>query len=148
MIKRKQLFRHKPDEGVYGDCARTVIACLLDIEPEEVPHHHRHLADGEQQRLHNEWLAQKGFARVTVAYHLERLEEVLAVGKQLSGDMPYILAGTSRTGVNHVVICRHDAIVWDPSRTDAGIIGPCDDGYFFIEWIFRPISSEIVEDAP
>ena len=34
----KQLNEHNPDEGVYGDCYRTAIGCLLNIPPEFVPH--------------------------------------------------------------------------------------------------------------
>ena len=29
---------YRNDEGVYGDCGRTVIACLMDMHPSEVPH--------------------------------------------------------------------------------------------------------------
>ena len=38
MIKQKQIYRHLPEAGQIGDCARTVIACLLDLHPCEVPH--------------------------------------------------------------------------------------------------------------
>ena len=33
----KQLHKHDPDNGVWGDCHRTAIGCLLDIEPELIP---------------------------------------------------------------------------------------------------------------
>ena len=38
MIRRRQLFRHEPHNVIYGDCHRTAIACLLDMEPWQVPH--------------------------------------------------------------------------------------------------------------
>ena len=38
MTPQTQLNKHDPANGVYGDCGRTVIACLLDLHPSEVPH--------------------------------------------------------------------------------------------------------------
>lgn len=47
-IKRqKQAFLHKPEEGVYGDCYRTCIACLLGIDRDAVPHFYS-TEDGRQ----------------------------------------------------------------------------------------------------
>jgi hypothetical protein len=51
MTPHKQRFRHDPANGIYGDCWRTAIACLLDIQPEEIPHEHRVYADNEQQTI-------------------------------------------------------------------------------------------------
>ena len=33
-----QLFPHDPENGIYGDCFRAVIASLLGVSAEEVPH--------------------------------------------------------------------------------------------------------------
>lgn len=33
MKYNKQLFRHHPEQGIFGDCHRTAIACMLDLEP-------------------------------------------------------------------------------------------------------------------
>ena len=53
----------------------------------------------------------------------------------------YLLSGTSRTGCNHTVVALDDQIVWDPSLSDSGIIGPCDDGYYWIKlYIPRSLS--------
>lgn len=93
MTPHKQLFRHKPAEGMWGDCARTVIACMLDLEPEAVPHQQYEVADGEQDRFLNEWLATRGLRLVQVPY---------------------------------------DAIIWDPSLTNAGIVGRSDDGHTWV----------------
>lgn len=136
---QKQLFRHKPDEGIYGDCARTVIACLLDMEPEEVPHEHREMASGEQFEMHERFLRTRGLARIDIPFACDDLDTILTVGEYRSNGMPYVLAGKSRTGVNHVVICQGNKIIWDPSLTDAGIVGPSDDGHFWISWLFRPL---------
>lgn len=38
MIPQHQAFRHDPDNGVYGDCARTAFATLLGVPRDDVPH--------------------------------------------------------------------------------------------------------------
>ena len=45
MIEQKQLYRHKPTEGSYGDCWRTCLACILDRNPETIPHYYSTLWD-------------------------------------------------------------------------------------------------------
>ena len=45
---------------------------------------------------------------------------------------------------NHTVICQGDRIVWDPSLTDAGIVGPMDNNYWFVEWLARVVSGKAV----
>lgn len=134
MTPHKQLFRHRPEDGVFGDCQRTAIACLLDIDPAEVPHHHRTMEDGEQRRLMDEWLKDRGLALMFLAFAAEpaRMLEVMKVSNP---GVFYLMSGTSRTGCNHVVICRDDQIVHDPSIDDSGIIGPCDDGCTYIEFL-------------
>lgn len=134
MTPHKQRFRHRPDDGVFGDCARTVLACLLDIEPEEVPHHHRPLADGEQRRLFDEWLSDRGLKLAFFAFPGEP-QTMMDVMKVANPGLLYMLSGTSRTGCNHVVIAQDDRVIHDPSLDDAGIIGPCDDGCTYIEFL-------------
>ena len=131
----KQLFRHRPDDGVYGDCFRTVIACILELDPAEVPHEHRKMADGEFTAFYDDWLHKRGIRMLRVAISTEDIAHALSCAKSFSDGLPYIFSGTSRTGVNHAVIGRDDAIIHDPSLTDAGIVGPCDDGMFHIEWL-------------
>jgi len=141
MIERKQLYRHKPEEGQIGDCHRTAIACLLDMEPEAVPHFGLSDFDGSgritkhtQTAEADAWLAEQGFAQVHVIYGGE-LENVLASLGAMNPKAFYLLGGRSRTGVNHTVIGCGGRIAWDPSQTDSGIVGPCSDGYFWITFI-------------
>jgi hypothetical protein len=67
------------------------------------------------------------------------LEQVLEyVGSvSVSGGMHWCLMGTSRTGCNHVVICKGGEIVHDPSITQSGIIGPANDGLWWAEWVVQ-----------
>lgn len=139
MIERKQLFRHRPTQGQIGDCHRTAIACLLDMEPETVPHFG--LKDFEigitkhSQTLEvDAWLAERGLAQAHSIYTGE-LEDVLATIGALNPRTFYLFGGRSLTGVNHSVIGCGGRIVWDPSLDDAGIIGPASDGYFWVTYI-------------
>jgi len=139
MIERKQLFRHRPEEGEIGDCHRTAIACLLNMEPESVPHFgKKDFEIGIEKRSQaaevDAWLAERDLAQVSIAYS-DDLEDILSCMGALNPKAFYLLGGRSRTGVNHSVIGCGDRIVWDTSLDDAGIVGPCSDGYFWITFI-------------
>lgn len=154
MIKQKQLYRHRPEQGEIGDCHRTAIACLLDLRPEDVPHFGEMNWDHESRAFRepghfNEdvalYLAGQGLARVDVVYGGGDLEGVLNMQAHLNPDAYYLLGGESRTGVNHTVIGQGGAIVWDPSLDDSGIVGPCKpDGYY---WITYLVPLRLVEKA-
>lgn len=144
MTPQKQLNRHDPENGVLGDCYRTAIACLLDLKPEDVPHVHEHngaLNMGEQASMMNEWLAGRGLVEITVAWNgqtsdgEDTLQSLLECMKVWNAGIHFMLTGFSRTGCNHVVICKDGEIVWDPSLTDAGIVGPADDGLYWVSYL-------------
>lgn len=134
MRPQKQLFHHRPAEGIYGDCYRTAIACILDLSPDEVPHQHKEQIDGEQRQLMEEWLRGQNLCIAAIIFEADP-EVVLDTMKNLNPQTIYILSGFSRTGVNHSVVCRGGEIIWDPSLTDAGIVGRCDDGYTWVEFL-------------
>lgn len=133
MTPHKQLNPHSPAHGVWGDCYRTAIACILDVEPATVPH----VMDGgtvtgdEADALMRRHLARLGYSLFAVPYHGLTLEELLAEQKRTNPDMHYMLGGISRTGCGHWVICKDGEIVHDPSRAEAGIIGPHEGGYYW-----------------
>lgn len=135
MTPHKQRYLHKPEENIYGDCCRTSVACLLDIHPEEVPHWgHPDVCDSKKwNEFREEWLRLNYCtSMVAIPLLLETKEEALHFMKQLNPDIYYLLSGKSKTGVNHVVICLNDKIVHDPSINESGIIGPCNDGFFWV----------------
>ena len=145
MKAQKQLFHHRPDQGEWGDCWRTVLACLLDVAPEEVPHFNEGSPEGVRKdpvKVDVEtrtWLARRGITLVGVRFNGDvPLETVLNSAGEASHGLHYILSGTSRTGVNHCVIGHGNEITWDPSLTDAGIVGPLDDGTWWVEWLVMP----------
>ena len=133
MRPQKQAFHHKPHDGQIGDCHRTVIACLLDLDRDEVPHFALpdfadtaafHAKEAAFLRLH-------GLTTVVTYFDCD-LADVLATQKGSNPGVYYILGGMSATGANHSVIGLDDGIEWDPSITNAGIVGPLDNGYYSV----------------
>jgi hypothetical protein len=139
MTPHKQLIRHNPPEAI-GDCWRTCVACLLDKRPEEVPHFVETCWDDapEADRRLRAYLATQGLGMVQLAFG-GKLEDIQPWMKQMNPGVHYMLGGTSRIGVGHQVVCFEDAIVWDPSPTDNGIVGPMSDGYFWLSFFVPAI---------
>lgn len=133
----KQMYHHEPENNIWGDCGRTVIACLLDLLPWEVPHFwDKGNLDGYIDAL--AWLQPKGYNYILLPYNVKTVDEILEIGEQLTNGMEYILLGKSALGCGHVVICKGNRIIHDPSLDNTGIIGPID-GYFWIELLVRVI---------
>lgn len=140
MKVQKQLFRHKPDEAIYGDCHRTAIACALGLDAHEVPHFMNGTnGKGPAPEAHNEvekWLNERGITQINMIFDgslsVEMVLQSVKNINQSSSGFCYILGGESATGVNHSVVCCDGAIVCDPSLDDAGIVGPCDDGFYWV----------------
>lgn len=133
MLVQKQLFRHKPEEGIYGDCHRTALAALFDMDAREVPHFNEGNPSSEEfNRRDAAWLKAQGYVKYNMVFPAAELDDVLQTMKSLNPGIYYLLAGTSRTGVDHSVVCLDDQIICDPSLTDSGIIGPCADGYYWV----------------
>jgi hypothetical protein len=136
MTPYKQLFRHCPDEGIWGDCYRSAIASVLDLHPSDVPHVMDKGATSDTADAKMAvWLASRGLCIIQIAWGGGDMQAALTTQKYINPDRYYLLSGKSRTGCNHVVVCLNDGIVHDPSLDDAGIIGPCiEDGYFWLEF--------------
>jgi hypothetical protein len=151
MKYHKQAFRHDPANGVYGDCFRTAVACVLEVPRDEVPHVFHDGCDGPtaDERM-NAWLAARGLMQFVIAFDGKdlSLEQVLAPINCAVGGMPeYLLYGRSKNGTDHVVVCMGNRVAWDPAIDDSGIVGPCNDGYWWIvalvatrQWGKLPIS--------
>lgn len=132
MLIQKQRFRHKPDEGIYGDCHRTCIASLLDLPAEEVPHFNRNNPSAtEFWEEHDAFMLTKGLVEVSHYFDCS-LEDVLRVQAGLNPGVYYLLGGESKNGVNHTVICLDDEIVMDPAQDNSGIVGPLDNGFYSV----------------
>lgn len=149
MKPQKQLITHWPEVGMYGDCHRTAIAVMLDMDAKDVPH----FMDGtsgigpapDAHMAAETWLNARGYTQVSVPFNGEvPLDMVLATVKANCFGAPFILGGTSRNRVNHSVVAMGDEIICDPSQTNSGIIGPCDDGFYWATFFGTILNKEII----
>lgn len=132
---QKQAFHHKPEAGQYGDCHRTVIACLLNLDRDSVPNFGVHYGTpGAFQAAEKEFLKSQGLGSVSVAY-TGTLEEILNAMEWMSPKAYYILGGTSKNGLGHSVIGLGNRIIWDPSLDDSGIVGPMEGNVYWITFL-------------
>lgn len=148
MIFNKQLNRHDPDNKISGDCYRTAIACVLNKKPEEVPHVFDFDEDGgwpsgaDGNKAMDEYLKTLGLCLIRVPYTGGELEVILDSQSTLNPSSEFVLSGESKNGVNHCVVAARGKIIWDPSIDNSGIVGPCDDGYWWLEFIGVNMESE------
>ncbi len=134
MTPLKQRFKHDPTNGVWGDCQRAAVASIFDLALNDVPD----FGDGgpsseEFRRRIDAFMERYGLVAVSVPYNCT-LEQLLEATALQANNVYFLLGGTSRTGVNQTVVGYNGKIIHDPSLTDAGITGPCDDGYYWIEY--------------
>ena len=132
------LFRHNQD-GKIGDCHRAVIASLMEMKAEEVPHFFDYPTDQPSDNgvaAANEWLRQYGLVHMEVPATFSTLEDALKWAAAYSLGTHYTLTALSKVGENHIVICKGAKIVHDPTYGRShGIVGPAKDGYWWFEWL-------------
>lgn len=125
-------------EQVVGDCHRTCIAMLLNMDRDDVPHFmegvpYNATADDPRskaaERAEAAWLAQRGLAAVTWGYTGDtNLGDVLeVVSKQCHA--PVILGCQSENGCNHSVVIWQGEI-YNPNG--GTIAGPMLDGFWYV----------------
>ncbi|WP_407146278.1 hypothetical protein [Bradyrhizobium sp. ORS 86] len=149
MKPQKQLNRHLPEQGIYGDCHRTAIAIVLDMDAKDVPHFMDASAYEEGSELAHgrieAWLNARGFVTISVPFRgqddLGQILQLIAVANPVSKPV-YILRGRSRSGGNHAVVCCDGVIACDPSLDAAGIVGPCNDGHYWLTFFGALVASD------
>ena len=135
MIPVKQRNRHDPAAGVWGDCHRAAVATMLSLPLDAVPHFGDGGPTGDVfKALEKAFLASHGLVPIDAVYAGGEadVQLILHVVSAMNPDVPFLLGGTSRNGVDHTVVCLNDAIVHDPSLDDSGIVGPCKDGWYWV----------------
>jgi len=143
MQYHKMLSAHIPSAGIYGDCWRTAIACILDLHPSKVPHWMQLYPNPEgtdnstphpeRDTAFESFLRSKGFSHVDVCYHLgdSPLQELWDEISRVQGkDLVYLVTANSPTGP-HVVINCGNRMLWDPSPTNRGVVKSID-GYVWV----------------
>jgi hypothetical protein len=111
-----QLVRyHAPAQGIYGDCLRTCIGCLLNLAPADVPHFLHDNSDDWLQRL-NAWLAPRGLTYlVFCADNDGSWQQMLPVDGR---DMFHLITIRTAAGHCHQMVGRNGAPVWCPVQGD------------------------------
>lgn len=146
--------------AMLGDCHRTCIAMILDMDRDEVPHFMEHVpknADAESpeaqaaERAEREWMAARGLVPIHWGYTGDTsLEEVLKVLRLCSGT-GLILGCTSGAGFNHSVVV-YDGRIYNPAGGNATIAGPMRDGFWVVTayaHLTKPIADPVErEDQP
>lgn len=130
MKLQKQLIKHDPENGQFGDCFRTCVAVIMGMDASDVPHFCDYIEarpKDHPENRHNRlsrWLAQFGLAPSFVAYvgDVYDLEDAMYYTSGQSPGVPMILTGQSETGCNHSVVILDQKIVCDPAGTS--IVGP------------------------
>lgn len=149
MLIQKQKNLHQPELGIYGDCFRTCLAVLLDVDALMVPHflhNYDNRTPEEIDRSIAGWLEYQNLNLIRIQFPGEETQENIMLSANMMGSgLPYLLSGLSRTGCNHVVVCQGTEIVCDPSLTDAGIIGPMKENYWWVEWLVGKPVFEVPE---
>lgn len=142
MTPYKQIVMHNPDAGVYGDCYRTAIGCLLDLHPSQLPNFvgdalSAGLGQKEAEVAAKAWLKERGYALLSFAFLASHKEH----GRTMFGDTPYLLTGQSPNyDCAHTTVGRWDfEVLWDPASSGKGLAGPYKDpdvgDVYFVEFI-------------
>ena len=139
MQYHKQLNKRDPENGVFGDCYRTAVACILDKHPSEVIHVFDLDDLSLQAKKMREHLENLGLRILHTAYNFKTFKDALKIGEHNIGEMYWILSGVSARGVNHSIVCYKGKAIHDPHPSDDFLCGPCDDGFWHVEIIVRPI---------
>ena len=118
---QKQLNGHDPKNGLYGDCVRTSIASMLDLDANDVPHFFDKDVDGEEGwNKVNNFL--KKYNLCCFSFPFENsikdkgISGVLKIVANYQKDCHYIIGcGTRARGVDHVIVAKGEKIILDPS---------------------------------
>lgn len=135
MIAYDQRILHDPDVGLVGDCFRTSLACILEEDPESVPHFYHDMCTPQIAipRV-NEFLKPRGLGYIE--FHIAASTRLATIG--VTGH--YVLSGISPRPQND---CDHSVVgfgqfevVHDPHPSRAGI-QPYNDAYYCLGFIVR-----------
>jgi len=142
MLKQRQASMfHNPGKGVYGDCVRTAIACLLDLERDEVPQFNDGVAGwsaAERDEVISrvrEYLA----PRRTLWCFERSSQEPREVRRWVARRNPectyLLLGGTKHEEINHLVLCQGEEVVWNTCRNADIVSGLWPDRDIFDVWV-------------
>lgn len=138
-VKQTQL--HDPPRS-YGDCHRAALASLLDLPIDGVPNLMHGLAQGEGeifQARQKEFLDARGFVAVQLPIQADDLKTACNAANVWNPGLLFLLGGESASGCGHTVVADGTGIVHDPHPDDVGIVGPMEDGCFWVTYVLGKI---------
>lgn len=132
--QRQLILDHNIEAGRYGDCFRTCIAILIEVDAAEVPHfveqayQHGYGNDSSYaDRLAKRWLNERGYAMMSIHLRGDAPHEQFA---ELTAGMPFMLTGKSPRypDICHCVIAQYGPfVIWCPTTAKASQIEPWVD---------------------
>lgn len=141
MKPQLQRYRYNDGSGVLGDCHRTCLAMILDLDRDEVPHFMEQVpydapSDSPEcqaaEAAERAWLASRSLVPVYWGYDgSTSLDHVLATLTSTVRGTAVILGCTSGNGVNHSVVF-YDGRLYNPGGHAATIAGPMRDGFWYV----------------
>lgn len=129
---------HDPNSGMFGDCHRTCMAMVLGVQRDTIPNFGEHFADMDKwMALEKAFCSAMGLFPIHIAYNSEGdwgvPERVIYhIHNYVAPGAPFILGGFSPGGTNHSVAIREDGVMLDPQGRDTPLVGPCDDGHWWV----------------
>lgn len=131
MIPVQCRVKHDPENGTFGDCLRAVVASMLELNAEDVPHFYHDNCDGETGHERLRVFLQMDDLVPFVSYFPgnENLENILQSQAVLNPNVYYLLFCSTDDG-DHVVICQDGRIVHNPSWVQSKVTGPNSNGYW------------------
>lgn len=119
---------HDPP-AAHGDCFRCVIASILEMHPQDVPHFSALATDSaEERRLVREWLAPRGLAYFEIEWEVGALKNWR---KDLS--FHHVISGVTVRGTRHACVGFAGEVVFDPHPSRDGLLP--DDGKLLLGFI-------------
>lgn len=123
-----QTILHDPPRS-HGDCFRCVIASILELPPDDVPHFSEQAKDSaDERRLLREWLAPRGLAYFEIEWKMEFLENWKS-----EFAFHHVLSGVTVRGTRHACVGFAGEVVHDPHPSKAGLLP--DDGKLLLGFI-------------
>lgn len=162
MIPLPATIRTSSEKGTIGDCFRTCIASLLELNHVQVPHFH----DGdytwhEWNLATNEWLA-KFNLRLHWEYinqeELDLVHDAMQWGHNAESPSYFIVQGEGRSGHHHSCIIGTDGFFHDTAKISEGkppylkplvkdMSGPVSDPFYLVGKLLALDPAKCVIDA-
>ena len=120
MKRLKQLITHDPKNERWGDCYRTCISMIMNLDPETVPHFYDPNLACQGIAGAREWLAGWGYGLSQVNYEPD-MEWLTLINSTLnmSPGCPFIMSGMGPRGNNHCVVVLDGEVFCDPFSGEA-----------------------------